>query len=189
LRTLIRSIEAVTRTLGYVAAGLVLLLIALMMYEVIVRYLFSAPTIWGYEVTTWMMGASFVLAVAYALSTDSHVRIDFLHDWLGERARHGFDLLGYAIVLPLLVWLTWGLWDYWYGAFKTAERSGQSAWNPPVWPFRLVLFLGVLAWTLQTIVEVVKSAAWFAGWPPAPQTGPPSRSPTRAGQGSERPVE
>jgi TRAP-type mannitol/chloroaromatic compound transport system permease small subunit len=63
-------------------------------------------------------------------------------------------------VLPLLVWLTWGLWDYWYGAFKTAEKSGQSAWNPPVWPFRLVLFLGILAWTLQTIAEVVKSALW-----------------------------
>jgi hypothetical protein len=57
-----------------------------------------------------------------------------------------------------LVWLTWGLWDYWYGAFKTAEKSGESAWNPPVWPFRLVLFLGILAWTLQTIAEVVKSA-------------------------------
>jgi hypothetical protein len=88
------------------------------------------------------------------------VRINFLHDWLGERARHGFDLLGYAIVLPLLVWLTWGLWDYWYGAFKTAEKSGQSAWYPPVWSFRLVLFLGILAWTLQTIAEVVKSALW-----------------------------
>ena len=36
-------------------------------------------------------------------ATDSHVRINFLHNWLGERARHGFDLLGYAIVLPLLV--------------------------------------------------------------------------------------
>ena len=184
MRTLIRSIEAVSRTFGYVAAGLVLLLIVLMMYEVIVRYLFSSPTIWGYELTTWVMGASFVLAIAYALSTDSHVRIDFLHDWLGQRARHGFDLLGYAIVLPLLVWLTWGLWDYWYGAFNTAEKSGQSAWNPPVWPFRLVLFLGVLAWTSQTVVEVVKSALWFVGRR-APETGPPPLPPTLTGRGSE----
>jgi TRAP-type mannitol/chloroaromatic compound transport system permease small subunit len=173
VRTIIRSIQAVSRIFGHAAAGLVLLLIVLMIYEVIVRYLFSAPTVWGYEITTWVMGATFVLAIAYALLTDSHVRIDFLHDWLGERARHGFDLLGYAIVLPLLVWLTWGLWDYWYGAFKTAEKSGQSAWNPLVWPFRLVLFLGVLAWTLQTIAEVVKSALWFVGWRLEAETEPP----------------
>jgi TRAP-type mannitol/chloroaromatic compound transport system permease small subunit len=173
VRTIIRSIQAVSRIFGYAAAGLVLLLIVLMIYEVIVRYLFSAPTVWGYEITTWVMGATFVLAIAYALLTDSHVRIDFLHDWLGERARHGFDLLGYAIVLPLLVWLTWGLWDYWYGAFKTAEKSGQSAWNPLVWPFRLVLFLGVLAWTLQTTAEVVKSALWFVGWRLEAETEPP----------------
>jgi TRAP-type mannitol/chloroaromatic compound transport system permease small subunit len=173
LRSLIRSVETLSRIFGYGAAGLVFLLIVLMIYEIIVRYVFSTPTIWGYEVTTWVMGGSFVLAIAYALLTDSHVRIDFLHDWLGERARHGFDLLGYAIVLPLLVWFTWGLWDYWYGAFKTAERSGQSAWNPLVWPFRLVLFLGVLAWTLQTIVEIFKSALWFLGWRPEPGPEPP----------------
>jgi TRAP-type mannitol/chloroaromatic compound transport system permease small subunit len=181
LRNVIRSVEAVSRALGYVAAGLVLLLIVLMIYEVIVRYVFSAPTIWGYEVTTWVMGGSFVLAIAYALATDSHVRIDFLHDWLGERARHAFDLLGYAIVLPLLVWLAWGLWDYWYGAFQTGEKSGQSAWNPLVWPFRLILFLGVLAWMLQTIAEVVKSALWFVGVPPSP--------PALAGEGRDGTVE
>jgi TRAP-type mannitol/chloroaromatic compound transport system permease small subunit len=73
LRALIRFIEAVSRIFGYAAAGLVLLLIVLMIYEVIVRYVFSTPTIWGYEVTTWVMGGSFVLAIAYALSTDSHV--------------------------------------------------------------------------------------------------------------------
>jgi TRAP-type mannitol/chloroaromatic compound transport system permease small subunit len=176
LRTLIRSIEALSRGFGAVAAGLVLLLIVLMIYEVVVRYVLSAPTLWGYEVTTWVMGASFVLAIAYALATDSHVRINFLHDWLGQRARHACDLAGYAIVLPLLVWLTYGLWDYWYGAFRTAERSGQSAWNPVVWPFRLILFLGVLACTLQTVAEVVKSMLWFT----APSAHP------HAGEGRER---
>ena len=165
MHPLIRAIEHVSRFFGSVAAALVLALIGLMAYEVVVRYLLSAPTTWGYEVTTWVMGGSFVLAIAYALATDSHVRIDFLHDWLGERARHGFDLAGYALVLPLLVWLTWGLWDYWYGAFRTAERSGQSAWNPVIWPFRLVLFLGVAVWTLQVAMEVLKSALWFLGRP------------------------
>jgi TRAP-type mannitol/chloroaromatic compound transport system permease small subunit len=165
LRALIRCIEAISRLFGYVAAALIMLLVVLMAYEVVVRYVFSAPTIWGYEITTWVMGGSFVLAIAYALATDSHIRIDFAHDIFGRRAGRMIDLCGYVLfILPLLVWLTWGLWDYFYGAFKTGERSGQSAWNPVVWPFRLVLFVGALVWTLQVIAEIVKSAFAIMGW-------------------------
>jgi TRAP-type mannitol/chloroaromatic compound transport system permease small subunit len=175
VRALVRFIETISRSIGYLAAALVFALIVLMIYEVVVRYLFNAPTTWGYEVTTWVMGASFMLAIGYALVTGSHVRIDFLHDLLGDRAKHGFDLVGYVIVLPLLVWLTYGLWDYFYGSFVTGERTGQSSWNPRVWPFRLVLFVGVLVWTLQTIAEVVKSTLALVARPvgePEP-LGPP----------------
>jgi TRAP-type mannitol/chloroaromatic compound transport system permease small subunit len=172
LRTLISCIESISRLLGYVGAVLVMLLVVLMVYEVIVRYVLSAPTIWGYEITSWVMGGSFVLAIAYALATDSHIRIDFAHDILGRRAGRMIDLCGYVLfILPLLVWLTWGLWDYFYGAFKTGERSGQSAWNPVVWPFRLILFVGVLVWTLQVIAEIVKLAFALVGRPLS-DTGP-----------------
>jgi TRAP-type mannitol/chloroaromatic compound transport system permease small subunit len=169
VRTLVRFIETISRLGGYTAAALVLTLVFLMVYEVVVRYVFSAPTVWGYELSTWVMGASFVLAIAYALMSNSHVRVDFLHDLLGPRARYVFDLLGYVLfVLPLLLWLSWGMWGYFYGALATAERSGQSAWNPVIWPFRLVLFLGVVALTLQVIAEIIKSAFGLAGRPLEP---------------------
>jgi TRAP-type mannitol/chloroaromatic compound transport system permease small subunit len=166
VRRVVAAIEAISRLGGYVAAVLVALLIALMVYEVVVRYVLSAPTTWGYEVGTWVMGASFVLAIGYALATDSHVRVDFIHDVLGRRACHAFDLAGYLlIVLPLLAWVSWGLWEYFLGAFLARERTGQSAWNPVIWPFRLILFLGVAIWTLQTLAEIVKSALALAGRP------------------------
>jgi TRAP-type mannitol/chloroaromatic compound transport system permease small subunit len=178
VRTLVRFIETISRLGGYAAAALVLTLVFLMVYEVVVRYVFSAPTVWGYELSTWVMGASFVLAIAYALMTNSHVRVDFLHDLLGPRARHAFDLLGYVLfVLPLLLWLSGGMWGYFYGALATAERSGQSAWNPVIWPFRLVLFLGVVALALQVVAEVVKSAFALAGRPLAPQPSEPCERP------------
>lgn len=155
----LRILEVISRLGGSIAAFAVFTLMVLMMYEVITRYVLGAPTSWGYEVTTWVMGASFVLAIGYALAANSHVRVDFLHDAFGARVRHGFDLVGYLIVLPLLVWLTYGLWDYFHGPFRSGERTGQSAWNPQVWPFRLVLFIGVSIWTLQTLVEIVKAVA------------------------------
>ena len=165
LRAFVRGIEIVSRLGGYLAALLVLLLIALMIYEVIVRYVFGAPTIWSYEVSTWVMGGSFVLAIAYALSSGSHVRIDVLQPLLPAKAQPAIDLLGYAILLPLLLWLCWEMWDYIATPLRTGERSGQSAWNPVIWPFRLVLFAGVVLWVLQTSAEIVKCAFTLANKP------------------------
>jgi TRAP-type mannitol/chloroaromatic compound transport system permease small subunit len=174
LRTFVRAVDGVSRLAGYLAALLVLLLIALMVYEVVVRYVFSAPTIWNYEVSTWVMGASFVLAIGYALSTGSHVRIDLLQPLLPAKAQAAIDLAGYALILlPLLSWLTWEMWSYFQTPYLTGERSGQSAWNPVIWPFRLVLFAGVVVWTLQTAAEIAKCGCALADRPLEAASAPP----------------
>ncbi|MGH6887141.1 MAG: TRAP transporter small permease subunit, partial [Geminicoccales bacterium] len=66
MHALLRLAAALSRWCGHAAALLVLVLIVLMNYEVAARYLFSAPTFWSYEVSTMVMGASFVLAIGYA---------------------------------------------------------------------------------------------------------------------------
>jgi TRAP-type mannitol/chloroaromatic compound transport system permease small subunit len=163
VRTLIRSCEAVSGVCGHVAAALVLVLMALMVFEVVMRYVFDAPTTWSYDLTTMIMGASFVLSIAYTLAADSHVRVDILHPLLPARARPLIDLIGFGLVmLPLAAWLSWELWDYFRGAFVTQERSGTSAWNPVVWPFRAVMFVGAVAWTIQLVAEVLKAVAGLA---------------------------
>jgi TRAP-type mannitol/chloroaromatic compound transport system permease small subunit len=172
MRHAVRLIEGISRVLGGVAAALVFVLMLLMAYEVALRYAFNAPTIWSHDITTMTMGAAFVLSIAYTLATNAHVRVDILKPLLGRRGAPLVDFIGHAFVLlPLLVWLSWALWEYFHGAFVSQERSGTSAWNPVVWPFRAVLFVGTLAWTLQTAAEAVKSAYALAGRPlePAPE--------------------
>lgn len=172
MRRAVRLIEGISRLLGAVAAALVLVLMLLMAYEVALRYAFRAPTIWSYDVTTMAMGAIFVLSIAYALATNAHVRVDILKPLFGRRGPPLIDLVGHGLILlPLLAWLSWALWEYFYAALVSQERSGGSAWNPVVWPFRVVLLLGTLAWTLQTAAEAVKAAFALAGRPlePAPE--------------------
>jgi TRAP-type mannitol/chloroaromatic compound transport system permease small subunit len=166
VRAIVSAIETITRLLGYLAAVLVLVLMSLMVYEVVMRYVFGAPTIWSYDLSTMTLGAIFVLSIAYTLMTDSHVRIDILHPFLGRHAKPVIDLIGLGLVmLPLLVWLCWGLWDYFHAALLSMERTGASAWNPLVWPFRAVMFIGVAAWTLQVLAEIAKAAFQIAGRP------------------------
>lgn len=156
MQTLLRTIEKLSVRAGHAGALLVAVLIVLMNYEVLARYLFGAPTIWSFEVSTMVMGASFLLALAYGVRTDSNVRIDLLAPLLGRRGRPLVDLVGYGLVmLPLLVWLSWTTWHYFYAAWASGETSGQSAWNPKVWPFRLVMLAGVALWTLQVAAEAL----------------------------------
>ena len=166
MRGLVRAIDGLSRYLGATAAVLVIVLVVLMLYDVVLRYVFNAPTIWGNDINTWLMGASFVLSIAYAMSTDSHVRVDLLYD---ERTRpriRYFDLVGLAlIILPTVAWVTWGLSGHFMDAYRTGERSGSGGWNPIVWPFKFILLVGFVVFTLQIFAEIIKRAASLAGRP------------------------
>lgn len=166
MRVLARCIEAASRACGHVAAALVIVLMLLMAYEVALRYALNAPTIWSYDIVTAVLGTIFLLGISYTLATDAHVRVDLLHPLFGRKGRPLIDLVGYGVVLlPLLIWLSAGLWEHFYGAYLSNERAGTSAWNPVVWPFRAIMFAGAAMWTLQTLAEVIKAVLELAGRP------------------------
>lgn len=157
MRRLIGTIDAVSRAAGGLAAVLVVLLVVLMLYDVVMRYVFNAPTLWGFDISTYLMGAAFLLSIAYALLHDSHVRVDLLYTPATRHRLRIVDLIGLPlIVLPICAWITWGLWGFFLEAVHSGERSGTSAWNPLVWPFRLITFAGFLIFTLQVAAEAVK---------------------------------
>jgi TRAP-type mannitol/chloroaromatic compound transport system permease small subunit len=166
MRGLVRAIDRMSVALGGVAAAIVILLVILMLYDVVMRYAFNAPTVWGNDINTWLMGASFILSIAYAMSTDSHVRVDLLYNDATKHRMRVVDLIGFTLlVLPTVSWITWGLFGHFLEALKSGERSGTGGWNPIVWPFRLVLFVGFMMLTIQIIAEIVKRVLSLAGKP------------------------
>lgn len=164
MRIVIQGIDFVSRVCGWIAAALVLVLMSCMVYEVFLRYAFGAPTMWSYDVSTMTLGTIFVLSIGYTLLTDAHVRVDLLHPVLGRHAKSIVDLIGHGLfILPLLGWLVWGLWDHFMAAFLAGERTGASAWNPLIWPFRAIMFFGVVIWALQTAAELAKAILALSG--------------------------
>jgi TRAP-type mannitol/chloroaromatic compound transport system permease small subunit len=169
VRTVLRVIDWQSRICGAVAAAIVIVLVVLMVYDAVLRYAYSAPTLWAFDVSTYLMGASFTLAIGYTLLRDAHVRVDLLYDWIPRRFITWVDLIGFTfIILPTMIWLSAGLWEYFLEGYLSNERSGSSAWNPRVWPFSLVVFVGFAAATLQVIAEIVKRAALLLGRPIVP---------------------
>ena len=119
-----------------------------------------------FDINTWLMGAAFILSIGYALAHDAHVRVDLLYTPATRPRLRYVDVIGFTLILlPASAWITWGLWHYFFEAYRTGERSGSSAWNPVLWPFRLILFLGFLAFTLQILAEIIKRIYSIVGRP------------------------
>jgi TRAP-type mannitol/chloroaromatic compound transport system permease small subunit len=161
---LIAFLERISGTAGMVAAWLVVPLIIASCYEVFSRYVLNAPTIWAFELAYMAMGAHFLIGAAYTLRERGHIRIDILYSRFSPRTQAWVDVFGFTcLMLPASWWLTWGLWEYALDAFQSGELSGQSAWNPVIWPFRMVFFSGFLLLSIQGTVSLLKALTIASG--------------------------
>jgi len=158
VKSLIDLAERWVLAVGILAALLLVPLVLATTWEVVARYAFGAPTIWAYEVGYTLTGSHFMLALAYTLREGEHIRIDVLSGNLPPWVRRSIDLLVYALVLPILLWITWTLWGYASSGYLRGETSGQSALNLPVWPFRAVFCLAFATFALQVACEFAKTA-------------------------------
>lgn len=156
MRSLIGLAERWVLAVGVLAAALLVPLVLATTWEVVARYAFDAPTIWAYEIGYTLTGSHFLLALAYTLRQGEHIRIDVLSGSLSPGTRRAIDALAYALVLPILLWITWTLWGYTSSGFARGETSGQSALNLPVWPFRAVFCLAFATFALQVLCELAK---------------------------------
>ena len=160
---LIRLIERVVTVVGIGAAMLLVPLVLATCWEVFSRYVMDQPTDWAYEVGYILTGSHFLLGLAYTLKQDLHIRIDVFTGFMSERTKALIDSAAYTVMLPLLIWLAWMLGEYLVAGYVRGERSGQSALNPPVWPFRLVFTVSFTLFALQVFVELLKSITRLRG--------------------------
>lgn len=168
MELLLRWIDRISGGAGALAGWLIVPIIFATAYEVFSRYVLHAPTIWAFEVGYMAMGANFMIGIAYTLREKSHIRIDVVYGHLFSRKTQAvISLLGYGLLLlPASFLLSDALWTYAYKSLKTMESSGQSAWNPVIWPFRMVFFSGFVLLLLQGIAETIRVVRFLAGRDP-----------------------
>ena len=154
---LVNRIERITTNIGIIASLTLVPLILTTTYEVLARYIFDAPTIWAYEVGYMLTGTHFLLGMAYTLQQGQFIRIDIFSQDMSEKTRALIDICAYSVILPLMMWLTYGLTSYLISGFIKNERTGQSAMNMAVWPFRIVFLIAFTLLALQVYAEIIKS--------------------------------
>ena len=158
LRPLVRIIDRFAEVTGVAIAWLMVPLIGAVVYEVVARYVFAAPTLWAFDITYMLYGAMFMLGAAYALRVGAHIRTDFFWERWAARTRGVIDTVAYLVFffpgIALFLWVGWE--EAWY-AYGIGETSEQTAWRPILWPLKACIPLAAALLLLQGISELVKS--------------------------------
>lgn len=138
--------------LGLLAAMLILI------QEVLLRYVFNAPTIWAHETTVFLCGAAFIFGGLYCTARDRHIRVVVLYDMVSPPVRRWFDVvisLICALCTGFFTWAAWGMVTkaiFTPGGAVRLESSG-SAWDP-VYPalIKILLLVVMAVTTVQFLI-------------------------------------
>ena len=167
----IRWIDWFSLWVGRTVCWLTLPLIGAMVYEVLARKFFLAPTMWAYDISRMLYGALFMLGAGYALSKGVHIRADFLYRNWSVKTQGIVDATLYILLyFPGLFVFLFMATDFAYLAWLRGERGMDTAWMPHMGPIKTVLPVGIVLLLIQGVSELLKSlyAATKGRWPHEP---------------------
>ena len=155
LHALLGSIDAINDWFGRVLSYFLFAFFALLLMEVILRYFFNSPTVWGNELAQLLFGAYAVVGGGYILRTGGHVNVDIIYARFSTRTKALLDIITSVLFFlfcgMLLVYGGSLAWD----SLSRFEHS-QSAWNPPLYPAKMMIPLAALLLILQGLAKLIR---------------------------------
>ncbi|HTN94942.1 MAG TPA: TRAP transporter small permease subunit [Gallionella sp.] len=157
MQKLLLSVDKLSTWVGKTFAWSVLILTFVTVYDVTARYVFDSPTGWAYDTEYICYGTMFMMAGAYAVSRNAHVRGDFVSRRLPIRVQASIELVLYFLFFfPGMLALLYSGFDFFHMSYLADEHSASSPNGPPIWPFKGIIPLAAFFLILQGIVEVVR---------------------------------
>ena len=157
MQKLLLAIDKISTWAGHFFAWLILALTLMISWEVFSRYALDAPHPWAFDVMSMMYGTVFMMAGAYTLSKNGHVRGDVLYGFFPPRLQAGLDLLLYLLFfIPGVVALAWAGYHFAAESWAIREHSNVTADGPPVYPFKTIIPIAGGLLLLQGLVEIVR---------------------------------
>lgn len=165
---LITWIDRFSLWVGRIVCWLTIPLFGVMVYEIFMRYTFTAPTMWAYDISRMLYGALFMLGAGYGLYRGVHIRADFIYrNWKPKNQAIVDATLYILFYFPGLIVFAWMSTEFAFASWMRFERGMDTAWMPYVYPIKTVLPIGVVLLIIQGISELLKCfyAATRGRWP------------------------
>jgi len=154
---IIHSIEQFSIWVGRAFGWCILILTLSVAYEVFVRYVLNAPTVWAFDMMVQMYGALFLMAGPYALAQDTHVRADVFTRFLSARWQARIDLVLYIVFFfPGMVALVWYGWEIAMDSWRYHEVSWNSPARIQIYYFKTLIPLAGGLFIIQGVAECMR---------------------------------
>ena len=148
-------VDLVTWGFSRVAMWLPAVIVAIMVYEVIMRYLFGKPTLWVNEASLWMAGMVYMFSGLYSMQQRSHIRIFILYDVVSRPIRRTFDVISTLFITLFCIAVIWGGFGEAYAKFMRWERFG-TARDPPIpATMKPLILITLVIVTIQAISNLI----------------------------------
>ncbi|HQS31031.1 MAG: hypothetical protein B7X59_02755 [Polaromonas sp. 39-63-203] len=157
MQKLLLFIDKVSTLTGQLFAWLIVALTFLITWEVFSRYMLDNPHPWAFDVMSMLYGSLFMMAGAYTLSKNGHVRGDVLYGFFPPRLQAGLDLALYILFfVPGVFALAWAGYTFAAESWAINEHSNITADGPPVYPFKTIIPIAGAILLAQGLVEIVR---------------------------------
>ncbi|MEI9426888.1 TRAP transporter small permease subunit [Mesorhizobium sp. Cs1299R1N3] len=163
LLALSRTIDRMNEFIGKSVSWLILLAILVSAANAVIRKVFDTSSNAWLELQWYLFGAAFMLAAAYTLKQNEHIRIDIVYGLFSRRVQHWIDLFGHVFFLmPFVTLMVFYFVPYVSLSFHSGEMS-TNAGGLIVWPAKAILLVGFFLLALQGISEIIKKIAIMRG--------------------------
>ncbi len=173
---LARTITRVNRFIGKWVSLAVLVIFALLLADVVMRYLVGSPTIWTAELATLIFGVYAIIGGGYLLAERGHVNVDIIYGKFSQKRRALLDVLTWPLFALFVGVLLWQGWDIAMESLEDFERS-NSVWKAPLWPTKAMIPVAAILLLLQGLVRLWADIRVLRGLPVPPEVfGKPGES-------------
>lgn len=163
-----RAIDRFNEVVGKSVGWLILVAILVSAVNAVVRKVFNISSNAWLELQWYLFGAAFLLAAAYTLKQNEHIRIDIIYGLFSRRVQHWIDLLGHVLFLmPFAILMIVYFIPYLGQSYRSGEVS-NNAGGLLLWPAKSLLLIGFSLLALQGISEIIKKIAVMRGLIPDP---------------------
>jgi TRAP-type mannitol/chloroaromatic compound transport system permease small subunit len=157
MQKILLFVDRVSTFVGHAFSFLIVALTAVITWEVFSRYALDAPHAWAFDVMAMLYGTLFMMAGAYTLAVNGHVRGDVLYGFFSPRVQATLDLTLYLLFfIPGVVALVYAGYYYAADSWRINEHSNVTADGPPIYPFKTIIPLAGAILLAQGIVEIIR---------------------------------
>ena len=168
MQKLLLTVDKISTAAGQFFSWLIVALTFMISWEVFSRYALDNPHPWAFDVMSMMYGSLFMMAGAYTLSKNGHVRGDVLYGFFPPRLQAGLDLTLYILFfIPGVVALAWAGYGFAAESWAINEHSNVTANGPPVYPFKTIIPIAGAILLAQGLVEIIRCIVCLqqGAWP------------------------